>query len=307
MKYANALDPSPLITGGAGFVGRHALARWPRARDLANSAGPIDIRDKAALLAYFADNLPDTVLHLAALSFVPDSFKAPETTLEVNFLGTLRLLEALSECGFKGRFLFVATGDAYGNVPLESLPIRETLPLRPRNPYAVSKAAAEMLCFQWSQTGPFEVIVARPFNHIGAGQSPAFAISDFARQIAEISAGMRPAVLQTGNIDVSRDFTDVSDVLNAYGLLLAHGHNGETYNVCSGVERSVRSLLERLLELSGVEAQITNDLSRFRPSDQPRVCGSHEKLSQHTGWQPEIPIDETLLNLYRYWEHEIGK
>jgi GDP-4-dehydro-6-deoxy-D-mannose reductase len=295
-----------LITGDHGFVGGHALARWPTAIGLSSLAGGADIRNKSALLDCLSSNPPGAVLHLAALSFVPDSFKAPEATYEVNFLGTLRLLEALAETGFKGRFLFVGTGDAYGMVPVESLPIREEFPLRPRNPYAVSKVAAEALCFQWSQTGPFEVMMARPFNHIGAGQAPSFALSDFARQIAEIGAGKRPPALQVGNIDVSRDFTDVRDVLRAYGLLLAQGRNGEIYNICSGVERSVRSLLERLLELSGVQAEIMNDPTRFRPSDQPRVCSSHEKLSQHTGWQPEVPIDETLLSLYRYWENEIA-
>lgn len=295
-----------LITGDRGFVGTHALRMIPGAFGLSHAAPTIDIRDKAALLACLRAYPPGDVLHLAALSFVPDSFKAPEATYEVNFLGTLRLLEALAETGFKGRFLFVGTGDAYGMVPVESLPIREEFPLRPRNPYAVSKVAAEALCFQWSQTGPFEVMMARPFNHIGAGQAPSFALSDFARQIAEIGAGKRPPTLQVGNIDVSRDFTDVRDVLRAYELLLAQGRNGEIYNVCSGVERSVRSLLERLLELSGVQAVIMNDPMRFRPADQPRVCGSHEKLSQHTGWQPEVSIDETLLSLYRYWENEIA-
>jgi GDP-4-dehydro-6-deoxy-D-mannose reductase len=213
----------------------------------------------------------------------------------------------LAESGFRGRLLFVGTGDAYGLVPTDALPIKEAQPLRPRNPYAVSKVAAEALCYQWSQTGPFEVVMARPFNHIGAGQAPTFAISDFARQIAQISAGQRPPILEVGNIDVTRDFTDVKDVLKAYSLLLDKGHNGEVYNVCSGVERSVRSLVERLLQLAGIEAEIKNDPARFRPSDQPRVCGDHEKLSDHTGWQPEVSMDDTLLNLYRYWEHEIGK
>lgn len=306
MKQGNTIAPGLLIVGDTGFVGKHALTQWPQARGLAHVTGGIDICNKPALLAYLTENVPDTVLHLAALSFVPDSFKAPEKTFEVNFLGTLHLLEALAESGFRGRFLFVGTGDAYGLVQVGSLPIREVQPLRPRNPYAVSKVAAEALCYQWSQTGPFEVVMARPFNHIGAGQTPTFAISDFARQIAEIGAGKRPPVLQVGNIDVTRDFTDVGDVLRAYELLLARGHNGEIYNVCSGVERSVRSLVERLLEISGVKAEITNDPSRFRPSDQPRVCGSHEKLSQHTGWQPAVPLDETLLNLYRYWENKNG-
>ena len=295
-----------LITGDHGFVGQHALARWPLATGLSSLAKDVDICNKRGLLDCFRTFVPNTVLHLAALSFVPDSFKAPEKTFEVNFLGTLRLLEALAESGFKGRFLFVSSGDAYGKVPVEALPIAELLPLRPRNPYAVSKAAAEALCYQWSQTGPFEVMMARPFNHIGAGQAPTFAISDFARQIAEISGGNREPVLQVGNIDVTRDFTDVSDVLSAYELILEKGRNGEAYNVGSGTERTVRSMVERLLALSGVRADIVTDSSRLRPQDQPRVCASHAKLSADTGWQPLVPMDETLLNLYRYWEKKIG-
>lgn len=307
MNRGRTIAPSLLIVGSTGFVGKHALSRWPQATGLADGAGEVvDICNKPALLKALATKLPDTVLHLAALSFVPDSFKTPEKTYEVNFLGTLRLLEALAECGFRGRFLFVGTGDAYGLVPVQALPIWEAQPLRPRNPYAVSKVAAEALCYQWSQTGPFEVVMARPFNHIGAGQEPSFAMSDFARQIAEISVGKRPPLLQVGNIDVSRDFTDVSDVLSAYELLLARGQNGEIYNVCSGVERSVRSMLERLLEIAGVSAEIVSDPARFRPADQPRVCGSHEKLTLHTGWQPTVPMDETLLNLYHYWKNKNG-
>ena len=295
-----------LVTGDRGFVGQHARARWSQATGLSALAADIDICNKDGLLDCFGRWLPDSVLHLAALSFVPDSFKAPEKTFEVNFLGTLRLLEALAESGFKGRFLFVSSGDAYGKVSEAQLPIDETVPLRPRNPYAVSKTAAEALCYQWSQTGPFEVLMARPFNHLGAGQAPTFAISDFARQIAEMGAGKRAPVLRVGNIDATRDFTDVADVLRAYELLLSSGVNGEAYNVSSGTERSVRSLVERLLTLSGVSAEIVTDVARMRPSDQPRVCASHAKLTAHTGWEPVVPIDETLLNLYRYWEKNIG-
>ena len=302
-----SLERGILITGDTGFVGRHALATWPTAYGLSSVAGGADIRDKKALVNCLRESRPDAVLHLAALSFVPDSFRSPETTFEVNFLGTLRLLEALAETGFSGRLLFVGTGDAYGVVASENLPIHEALPLRPRNPYAVSKTAAEALCYQWSQTGPFEIVMARPFSHLGAGQDASFAIANFAQQLVEISAGLRPPIVQTGNIDVTRDFTDVADVLNAYALLLVNGQSGEVYNVCSGIERSVRSLLESLIDVSNVDAKVMTDPSRFRPADQPRVCGSYEKLLRQTGWQPLVSIDETLLNLYRYWEHEIGK
>lgn len=295
-----------LVTGDKGFVGQYALEYMAGSTGLSTLKSDIDIRDKESILACLQNFQPDAVLHLAALSFVPDSFKSPETTFEVNFLGSLRLLEALEETGFKGRFLYAGTGDAYGRVKEDELPIRENRLLRPTNPYAVSKAATEALCFQWSQTGPFEIIMARPFNHIGAGQSPNFSISNFAKQIAEISAGLRPPLLSVGNIDATRDFTDVIDVVRAYGLMLANGKNGEIYNVCSGVEQSIRALLLKLLGLSGVSAEIVTDAARYRPTDQPRVCGSYQKLKEQTGWSPEVSMDETLLNLYRYWENKIN-
>ena len=294
-----------LVTGDQGFVGQHALKLLPTATGLSTLANGIDICDKARLIDCFQNFKPEAVLHLAAKSFVPDSFRSPEKTFIVNFLGTLRLLEALAETGFTGRFLYVGTGDAYGLVATDLLPISEDLALRPRNPYAVSKAAAEALCYQWSLTGPFDIIMARPFNHIGTGQASSFAISNFACQAAEIAAGKRLPVLQVGNIDVTRDFTDVKDVLHAYELLLTRGHKGEIYNVCSGVERPVRMILESLLRLAGVKAEIVSDPARYRPADQLRVCGSHDKLTRHTGWQLEVPIDETLLKLYRYWEKKI--
>lgn len=295
-----------LVTGDKGFVGQYAMANIPGTVGLTTLNPDIDIRNKESILDSLNTYQPDAVLHLAALSFVPESFKSPETAFEVNFLGTLRLLEALTETGFKGRFLYVGTGDAYGKVNASELPIHEERLLRPLNPYAVSKAATEALCFQWSQTSPFEVVMARPFNHIGAGQSPYFSISNFAKQIAEIAAGIRPAILNVGNLESTRDFTDVRDVVRAYELMLNNAKNGEIYNVCSGIERSIKILLTRLLDLTGVVAEISVDSTRYRPTDQPRVCGSYEKLNRQTGWKPEIPIDETLLNLYRYWEKKIN-
>ena len=296
-----------LITGDSGFVGKYATQRWPNALGLSSFSLKQDICDKAGLINCIEHFKPNMVLHLAALSFVPDSFRFPEKTFEINFLGTLRLLEALKETEFKGRMLFIGTGDAYGLVPTENLPICESQPLRPRNPYAVSKVAAEALCYQWSQTSPFEVILARPFNHIGAWQSPSFAVSDFARQIALIAARKSPPILKVGNIETTRDFIVITDIVSAYEHLLKFGLNGESYNICSGKEHSLRSLIELLLKISGVEASIERDPQRFRPSDQLRVCGNHEKITKHTGWQPSIPIEETLSSIYRYWENEIGK
>lgn len=300
-------SPRVLVTGDSGFVGCHALSRWPGAVGLSSLGQDLDIRDRVRMRDSLCSFAPAAVLHLAAQSFVPESFRSPENTFDINFLGTHNLLQALSETGFSGRVIFVGTSDAYGVVPVTALPIHEELPLHPRNPYAVSKVAAEALCYQWSQTGSFELMMARPFNHIGPGQAPIFVISDFARQIAEMAAGKRPPVLQVGNIDVTRDFTDVSDVLRAYELLFSLGKNGEIYNICSGVERSVRSMIDMLVELSGVQVEIITDPTRFRPAEQARVVGSHKKLSDHTGWQPGVPMRETLKNIYEYWKREVDE
>lgn len=293
-----------LITGDSGFVGHHALAKWPGAVGLSSISKDIDIRDSKALSKVINDYRPTSVLHLAAQSFVPDSFNSPSKTFDVNLIGTLRLLESLNENNFAGKFLFVGTGDAYGLVPINELPVKESRPLMPRNPYAVSKIAAEALCFQWSQTCNFEIFMARPFNHIGSHQSANFAISDFARQLARVSSSKGPGVITVGNIDVTRDFTDVNDVLHAYELIFEHGKKGSIYNICSGIERSLRWMLERLISLTGLNVEIKVDQDRLRPSEQTRMFGSYKLLLDHTGWKPSTHIDQTLTEIYRYWNNK---
>jgi GDP-4-dehydro-6-deoxy-D-mannose reductase len=147
--------------------------------------------------------------------------------------------------------------------------------------------------------------MARPFNHIGAGQTPLFSISGFAKQLAEISLGLRPPALSVGNLEVTRDFTDVQDVVRAYALLLKKGQSSEVYNICSGQEQSLQSMVERLIKLSGVRAEIEVDSANFRPAEQARVWGSYEKINKHTGWRPEISMDTSLLNVYHYWERKL--
>lgn len=293
-----------LLTGWDGFVGTH----FRRAADcvpLATADGTvIDLRDRAALGAAIARIAPSAVVHLAAQSFVPESFRAPRDTFDINFGGTLNLLEALAGSGFSGRFLFVGSGDVYGLVPPEALPVAEHFPLRPRSPYAVSKVAAEALCYQWSQTGPFEVVMTRAFNHVGPGQNERFALSDFARQLARIARGLQPPRLAVGDLDVTRDFTDVRDVVAAYRAVLARGRNGEVYNVCSGQERSVREMLAMLVKISGADVDIEPQDQRVRPAEQRRACGSPRKLSEHTGWEASIPIERTLRDLFDHWKEQ---
>ena len=293
-----------LLTGSDGFVGS-TLLRYRSCVTLVDEGHFVDLRDVGKLTRAIGAIRPDAVIHLAAQSFVPKSFADPRETYEINFLGTLNLLTALRDAGFAGRFLYVGSGDSYGLVSEENLPVTEEHPLRPRNPYAVSKVAAEALCYQWSQTEGLDAVMTRSFNHIGPGQSDRFAVSDFARQVAEIRKGRQEPVIRVGDIDVTRDFTDVRDVVRAYLLLLDHGRKGETYNVCSGAEQSLRALLTRLLELAGVEARVEQDPSRLRRAEQRRMCGSNEKLRLDTGWAPEHSIDASLADIINDWETKL--
>lgn len=288
-----------LVTGSSGFVGSHIISVVSGTIPLPTG---VDLRDRSQVRDAISSIRPERVIHLAAQSFIPDSIKNPQETFDINFNGTLNLLEALKSTGFSGRFLYVGSADIYGLVDPNMIPVDESHPLRPRNPYAVSKVAAEALCYQWSQTELFEVILSRPFNHIGAGQSDRFAVSGFARQVVEIAKGLRQPVVEVGDIDVTRDFLDVRDVISAYMSLLDGGKNGEVYNICSGVERTIRSILERLIELMGIQAQISTDPKRLRFSEQRRVLGTYEKIRADVGWAPKISFDTTLMDILSYWE-----
>ena len=270
-----------------------------------DKGGIIDLLDRDLLSKSLAKIQADAVVHLAAQTFVPDSFADPHATFAVNVTGTLNLLTALAACGFSGRLLYVSSAEVYGLVPPDKLPVRETQALQPRNPYAASKVAAEALVFQHSQTSTFETVIARPFNQLGSGQRDSFAISNFAKQVMQIKRGQRPPKLEVGDIDVTRDFTDIRDTVRAYLLLLEHGLNGEVYNVCSGEERTLRSMLEHMVEASGVEAEIVQDPGRLRPSEQRRVAGSYDKLHAACNWQPEISIDQTIADILTDWEERL--
>jgi GDP-4-dehydro-6-deoxy-D-mannose reductase len=293
--------PQPLvITGASGFVGRYAM-RALGGIACADDQGDIDIRDRSRLSAFLAKTRASAVLHLAALAFVPESVASERDTHEVNFFGTLNLLQALRDSGFSGRFLFVSSAEVYGQVDPSRLPTTEDVPLAPRNPYAASKVAAEALCQAWSTQASFEIVRARPFNHIGPGQSDRFVVSDFARQVVEIKLGRREPIIRTGDLSPTRDFSDVRDIVDAYGVLLAKGKSGDVYNICSGIETQVRTMLDRLLALSGVSAQIDREAHRERPKQQLRSLGSFQKLHSATGWSPRIPLDQSLRDVLTDW------
>jgi GDP-4-dehydro-6-deoxy-D-mannose reductase len=295
-----------LVTGASGFVGRTLFG-------MAGSGGiggftriipltdKVDLREPGSLALALAGQSPDAVIHLAAITFVPDSIARPHETYAVNLHGTINLLEALEQRGFRGAFLYVSSGDVYGAVPAQALPISEERLPKPRNPYSASKLAAEAYCSQLGQRSPIRVLIARPFNHIGPGQSERFAVAGFAKQIAEIKQGRRAPSIEVGNVEVTRDFSDVRDVVRAYLKLLASGVSDDAYNVCSGVERNVGDVLRRMLELAGVSATVKSVTDKLRPNEQTRHYGSNRKLCEDTGWTPSVPFEQSLRDLLDSW------
>ena len=297
------------VTGAHGFVGRWIQRLAPQIAErhgyrLLLPPADFDLLDPAQVDAQLGEHRPDAIVHLAAQSNVPQSFTDPEGTFRINLFGTLRLFEGIKRAGLAPRVAFASSGDVYGKVPEAEMPISEERIPRPRNPYAASKLAAEALCYQWSQTEGLEVMVARAFNHIGAGQSSAFVLPSFACQIAEIKARKRAAFIDVGDIDVTRDFTHVADVVEGYLTLLAKGRAGETYNIASGTGTVVRDLLGRMLALSGVEAGIRQDPARFRQAEQRVVRGGNDKI-KGLGWRPTRSIDEALRDILQDWEQRM--
>lgn len=308
-----------MTTGASGFLGQvmrsALLVKHDQVLDLALGRRiewcppdpDLEMRDEASIRRCVQNARPDWILHLAAQSHVPTAWLDPVSTLQVNVCGTASLLKVLADLRFRGRLLFVSSADIYGSVPESELPIAEVRQPAPRNPYASSKVAAEVLCLQWARTHGLDVLIARPFNHTGAGQRPDFVLSGFAREVAAIAAGCQPPRLLTGDIHVTRDFLDARDVVRAYLALLARGKSWQTYNVCSGREVLLQDALSQLLQIAGVQAEVVTDPARLRPAEQRRVRGSHAKLTEATGWMPQIPLRETLSQLLEHWKREFHK
>lgn len=293
------------VTGANGFVGGWIKTMvntglLPVDVELVVNNQTYDIRDSLALRAQIRETKPDWVIHLAAQSAVPYSFANPEETLDINLKGTLTLLQALKAEDFKGRLLYVGSADSYGIVPETELPVSEGRNLEPRNPYAVSKAACELLCRQWMITEGLDILLARPFNHIGPGQSTQFSIAALAKQIAAISLGIQAPIVIAGDLDTSRDFLDVRDVIWAYMALLRHGQTGDVYNVCSGQERTIRNMFEQILSIAKVEVKIQYDTKNMRRAEQRRMVGNYAKIAEVTKWQPCIRMNTTLQDIFNH-------
>ena len=292
-----------MVTGARGFVGGHVSQAVHRGEfgevELVEPPKGWDVRDQVAVADFVAEVRPDQIVHLAAQSFVPRSFEAPRETYETNCIGTLNLLQALKETGFSGRLLYVSSGDIYGRVPEEQLPVDETRWPEPRSPYAVSKMAAEQLCLQSHRSDGLDVLIARPFNHVGPGQSAQFVLPALANQIVAIADGRQVPVIDVGDIDSTRDFTDVRDVVAAYAAMLTRGRPGETYVVGSGLERRIRDLLRTMCDIEDVTVEIRQNPAKMRPSEQRRMVADASKVHRDTGWAPRVPIETTLMDILK--------
>jgi GDP-4-dehydro-6-deoxy-D-mannose reductase len=297
-----------LITGHTGFVGRtlagHVAGEHGDRWTVATLAEHQDVRDPT-LSQQIASVRADAVIHLAARTSVAESFQDADGYFDVNFNGTLNLLRALRATDFHGRFLYISSGDCYGAIDEAQLPVDELQPLRPRSPYAVSKVAAEALCFQWSQTEGLDAIIARPFNHIGPGQDERFVVPSLVKQICSVRDGRSPAEVVAGNLDVTRDLTDVRDVVEAYLGLLESGQRGQVYNIGSGREVRMRDVLEILLGCANVKARVVMDPRRLRRDEQLRMCADVAKIKAHTGWASRIPLDESLRDILASWTDKL--
>ena len=291
-----------LITGGRGFVGTW-LAEHLRERgdEVVAIDYEVDVTDPVALLNAVTAAAPDAIYHLAALTHVGESWKEPLRVLQVNVLGTAALLAAARECGTDPRVLVVSSAEVYGAVTDPSLmPLDEDAPTAPLTPYAASKLAAEALVGQAFRGHGQEVIVVRPFNHIGPGQTPNFAVPALAKRI--VDADRRgDATIPVGNLAARRDFTDVRDVVHAYRMLIESGTPGAVYNVCSGQDVAIEEIATRLLQLAGTTLAFETDPALTRPVEVPVLRGDPTRLQVATGWKPERSLDETLGDVLAYW------
>ena len=314
-----------LITGADGFVGAHLCAYLLAHTDWAltgtlhpySVGGPaptqrmelerIDLCVPDAVDTLVQHAVPDVVFHLAASSSVAESFEDPWGTLANNIRAELNLLEAVRYTQRQVMVLVVGSSEEYGAPQPGELPLTEECPLRPATPYAVSKVTQDMLALQYFLAYGIPTVRMRPFNHTGPGQSPRFVVPAFIQQVATIEAGLQEPVMRVGNLDTERDFTDVRDIVRAYYLAATQGEPGEAYNLASGRPQSMRVMLNTLLSLAHTEIRVESDPARWRPIDIPTVYGSSEKFCQRTGWQAEIPFEQTLRDTLNYWREQIRR
>jgi len=310
-----------LVTGVTGFAGSHlvdyllaqggyeihGIQRWrSRTENIEHFVNKIafhecDLRDATNTYETIARIQPDWIFHLAAQSFVPTSWVAPSESLTTNTMAQVHIFEAVRRLKLKTRIQLACSSEEYGMVYPDEVPIKETNPLRPLSPYAVSKVSQDMLGYQYWMSWKVDSVRTRGFNHEGPRRGPVFVASDFAKQIADIEKGRKKPVLHVGNLEAQRDFTDVRDMVRAYVLALEKCEPGEVYNICSGKAWTIQKVLDYLLGLTKTKIDVQQEAARMRPSDVPILLGDNTKFVKATGWQPTIPFEKTLEDMLEYW------
>ena len=310
-----------LITGIGGFVGHHLLNHLleqgdevcglGRPADVGSDGSSVqimeaDLRDRPTVERFVRETQPEAVYHLAAQSSPAESLADPWGTIGNNLLAQITLFDALVSAGLRPRVLVVGSSDEYGPVDPGDVPTHENVPLRPVTPYAVSKVGQDLMGYQYFAQHGLPVVRVRPFNHTGPGHDARFVIPSFARQLAEIEAGVHEPVLRVGNLDVARDFTDARDMVRAYRLALVAGVPGDVYNLGRGRSVRIAEMVDELIALCRVPVEVRIDPALLRPSDVPRQEADIRKFTTLTGWQPHSPWHVTLSDTLDYWRERIG-
>lgn len=316
-----------MITGITGFVGSHlaeyivnlnekhdiyGICRWRSPKDNLNKVYDkvnlleADLCDLGSLIRHCKDIKPDIIFHLGAQSYVLTSFNSPVQTLWTNGIGTLNLLEAVRILGINPVIHICSSSEVYGQVSQEEVPIKETCPLRPASPYAVSKVTEDMLAYQYWVSYGMKTIRTRMFTHTGPRRGDVFALSFFAKQVASAELGLKETIISVGNLKSVRTFCDVRDAVKAYWIMVHKCKSGEVYNIGGTRTMTIGEALEILLTYSKLKFEIKVDQKLIRPSDVTLQIPCIDKFRKETGWEPEIPLEKTLQDMLNYWRDELS-
>ena len=290
------------VTGGGGFAGTWLCKYLQDQGDqvVAPPLAEMDVTDLGSVRTRLSMAGPEVVYHLAAFTHVGQSWDKPDEVFRINSVGTLNVLEAARSQPTPPRVVIVSSAEVYGKVNPSDVPIDEDVPMRPLTPYAASKVASEYIGIQANLGYGLDVIRVRPFNHIGPGQSPDFAVSALAKRIVEAQHAGTKAI-SVGNLTPRRDFTDVRDVVRAYRAIATYGESGDVYNVCSGQDMAIGDLVAKLIELCEADISLEVDPKLQRPADTPVLRGDRTKIGKVTGWEPSISLEESLRSVIEFW------
>ena len=309
-----------LIIGAAGFVGpylAYAVKQYINCEIVATKLEHekilipearienLNILNVSEIVDILNDEKPDYIFHLAAQSSVANSWNDPALTVDINIKGSLNLLNAIRNLNEQPKVLIIGSGEEYGYISEDMIPIKENADLFPGNVYAVTKATQNMMATIYAKAYGMKLVMTRSFNHMGPRQTPQFVISDFCNQAVRIEKGLQEPIIYVGNLDSRRDFTDVRDIVRAYTLLIQYGIAGETYNVGSGNAKTIQSILDLILSKSERKIEVKVDRKKLRPIDVPIIEADISKIYRDTGWKPEISLETTVEDMLNYWRENL--